>query len=743
MATKTKTKTKNQRHIDKVLALMGDLTRIRNCSLIGHVDHGKTTLSDSLLASSGLLNPNLAGEAHLLDFLDEEQERGITMKSTNISLIFDHEGAGSVLMNLVDTPGHVDFSGKVTRALRLVDTAIVVVDAVEGIMIQTEHVVQQALENAVRPLLFINKIDRLIKELELDATGIQERFKSIISRFNDLLDAFGSPRARQEWKVDLRNGSVSFGSALNGWGATLAQFLDKYKTFQDIIDVYRGGEPGRRDAGELKKTLPVAKAIVAMVVKNGSNPRQAQQYRIPEIWPGDPDSDLCTSMKNCDASGPAVVFVSKVQVEQNQRIATGRVFSGSVKKGDQFILVKNATKDKVGAIGVFMGHRIIVTDEVSAGNVIAIKGIKAIKSGETLLATRYEGNARGNLAFDQISYLMEPVITVSVEPEKLVNLSKLQATITELTIEDPNLRMEVSEETGEILLSGIGPLHLEVVTNQIVKKGIPILVSKPITLFHESIEEKTGVRASTSTNGKNKISLQLEPLEGEQKKLLHSLHEDLSNTITKHAREAVRHTITCWSKEEVDNLLCITEDFNVISCPSMNNPQHPPLSDADKLLLVNAFKSVLRRGPLVQESIRDVKIVIEHVSLSSNHLEKSISEIIPMIRQAVHELMLQVGVTLLEPMFEGTVLGSVENIGKLTALISQYNGKVESMEQKGNTIKIRALFSVRKSFSLIEEAKSATSGRAVFQNTFHGLEKITGQEFDTIVGEIKIRKGLI
>src|SRR5271157_4803503 len=228
---------KKSAHVDKVLSLMSILPRVRNCSIIGHVDHGKTTLSDSLLAYSGLLNPNLAGHALLLDFLDEEQQRGITIKTANISLVFA-PGGEDLLVNLVDTPGHVDFSGKVTRALRLIDTAIVVVDSVEGVMIQTEHVVRQALENAVRPLLYINKIDRLIKELALDQKEIQARFKTIIEAFNALIDVRASDDTQRGWKVDLKDDTVAFGSALDGWGATLSQYLGTYKSFSAIIDAY-------------------------------------------------------------------------------------------------------------------------------------------------------------------------------------------------------------------------------------------------------------------------------------------------------------------------------------------------------------------------------------------------------------------------------------------------------------------------------------------------------------------------
>ena len=172
-----------RKEITEILNLMNNTKSIRNFGLVGHIDHGKTTLSDSLLSEAGFLSPDLAGEARALDFLEEEQQRGITMKSANISLLFEKslEGHEPFLINLVDTPGHLDFSGKVTRALRLIDGVVVVVDAVEEIISQSETVIKQALQEGVKPVLFINKVDRLIRELKLSDEKIKEKYIRIIN----------------------------------------------------------------------------------------------------------------------------------------------------------------------------------------------------------------------------------------------------------------------------------------------------------------------------------------------------------------------------------------------------------------------------------------------------------------------------------------------------------------------------------------------------------------------------------
>lgn len=726
---------KKSAHVDKVLSLMGVLPRVRNCSIIGHVDHGKTTLSDSLLAYSGLLNPNLAGHALLLDYLDEEQQRGITIKTANISLVFAPDGE-DLLVNLVDTPGHVDFSGKVTRALRLIDAAIVVVDAVEGVMIQTEHVVRQALDNAVRPLLYINKIDRLIKELHLDAKQIQQRFKAIIESFNNLLDVRNLGGIEADWNVDLKNDTVTFGSALDGWGATLSQFLQQYKTFSDIIKIYNDAETNKDAIKKLKENLPLHSAIVDMLVKNGPDPVQAQGYRIPFIWRGSTDSDIGRALVACNVDAPTVVFVSRVQIDHGQTIATGRVFSGKVHQGDELWLLRAGSKERVDSLGVFMGQRIIQVDEVPTGNVVAIKGLKDVKSGETLISSDYAGDEK-NLAFDQMSYLMEPVITISIEPEKLADLKKLETLLEQKIIEDPNLRIEESNQTGEILLSGIGPLHLEVIVHEVKNAGIPVIVSDPITMYHESIETRTKSCKAESMNEKNEITIRAEPLHPQDTKILRSLGlNGEKRGISKHMKKLLKDACLSWPDEEIEELVDVGLNSIAIVCQS-------ELDEDTVHLIVDSIDRIVKHGPLVQESITSIKIIVETARFSSKTEDLDQAEIIPMIRKALFDAMNGAGVVLLEPIFESTIYGAVENIGKLTSLLTLNGGRIDSMDQESGSIKIRAHFPVRASFDLIEAARDVTSGRAVFQNAFAGFEKLQKGNLAGVVQDLKEKKGLV
>ena len=183
--------------VEEAEKLMADRNFVRNLGIIAHIDHGKSTLADSLLAESGLIKEETAGLVRATDTREDEQERGITIKTTGISLHHSFKGykhpdgeiipQGEYLIYLQDTPGHVDFSGEVTAALRVVDGALVVVDSVEGVMVQTETVVSQALQEHVRPVLYINKIDRLITEMRLKPEEAYDQFRKIIDNFNALI----------------------------------------------------------------------------------------------------------------------------------------------------------------------------------------------------------------------------------------------------------------------------------------------------------------------------------------------------------------------------------------------------------------------------------------------------------------------------------------------------------------------------------------------------------------------------
>ncbi|MCS7094979.1 MAG: GTP-binding protein, partial [Thaumarchaeota archaeon] len=335
------------KRISEVKEILRNKDQVRNIGIIAHVDHGKTTTTDSLLAAAGLLSPALAGKALALDYLEEEQQRQMTIKAANISLYYEMDGKPYVI-NLIDTPGHVDFSGRVTRALRAIDGAIVVVDSVEGVMTQTETVIRQALAERVRPVLYINKIDRLIKELRLSPEKIQEVISRIVLEVNRLIEMHSEPQYRDAWKVSFQAGTVAMGSSKDRWGFTLQQAQKKGIRFSDIIKAFNEG-----NIDWLRGNLPLHEAVLEMVVRNHPAPNVAQRYRIPKIWKGDIESEVGKDMIECSDSGIPVMIVTDVKVDpQAGVVATGRLFSGTVRDGDVVKLVGRNIDSRVQQVTV-------------------------------------------------------------------------------------------------------------------------------------------------------------------------------------------------------------------------------------------------------------------------------------------------------------------------------------------------------------------------------------------------------
>merc|ERR1712168_130965 len=228
--------------VDEIRGIMDKKHNIRNMSVIAHVDHGKSTLTDSLLAKAGIIASAKAGETRATDTRKDEQERCITIKSTAISMYFEmsdsdmefvkqekEKDCKGFLINLIDSPGHVDFSSEVTAALRVTDGALVVVDCVSGVCVQTETVLRQAIAERIRPVLFMNKMDRALLELQLDQEELYQTFARIVESVNVIVATYADDDGPMGMiHVNVNNGSVGFGSGLHGWAFTLKQFAEMY-----------------------------------------------------------------------------------------------------------------------------------------------------------------------------------------------------------------------------------------------------------------------------------------------------------------------------------------------------------------------------------------------------------------------------------------------------------------------------------------------------------------------------------
>ncbi|MFX0000152.1 MAG: GTP-binding protein [Candidatus Hodarchaeota archaeon] len=724
-----------RKEISEILNLMEKTENIRNFGLVGHIDHGKTTLSDSLLSEAGFLSPDLAGEARALDFLEEEQRRGITMKSANISLYYEKslEGHDPFLINLVDTPGHLDFSGKVSRALRLVDGCVVVVDVVEELITQSETVIKQALQEGVKPVLFINKIDRLIRELKLSDEEIKEKYIRIIKSFNTLIERYAGYPFNKRWKVSPLAGNVAFGSALHKWGFTLKILEKSPIKFKDIRERYNKDTYTKDSYADLSTYFPIHRAILEMVVDHLPNPKEAQKYRIKKIWDGDVNTELGKAMVNCDPNGPLIVCLSKVQVDKHGLISTGRIFSGSCTNKKEIFLLNENNYDRIQRIAIFMGQRREQVEKIPVGNIVAIEGLKRIKSGETIIDSN---NIDGMVPFESVKYVTTPVVTVSVEPEYLRDLDKMKELIENILIEDPNLRFEINEENGEFLLSGMGPLHLEVTAQEIGKRGVDVSTSEPRAVFKESCRKNSSLISVNSPNGQGFLELKIERLDDNTVKFFRNIDYKMIKPFSK--LKEILKAETSLREGEIENFLMCDYDQNIL----VYNGGFE-LNDFHKNVIFEIFEKVKLNGPLCSEKLAEIKITIESLDIEKISEENVFNELSVMFYEALKAGLIEGELILLEPIYHTIIQLPPEYIKNTITLLSKYSAKINSIDQdKEYQAVIEILIPVRYSINFAEEVRSATSGRAFWQNEFFAFMEVPKHESQKLIKDIKFFKGI-
>lgn len=697
------------RQTNEIQNLMSKKELIRNLGIIAHIDHGKTTLADSLLAGTGLLSPTMAGSARVLDYLEEEQKRKITIKTANISLLYK-TAQNNYIINLADTPGHVDFTGKVTRALRAIDGVVVVVDAVEEIMAQTEMVTRQALEERVRPILFINKVDRLITELQLTPEQIEKKLAHIINSFNDLIELYGESPLKEQWKVDPAKDNVTFGAALHGWGFTLGIAKEKNVKFTDIINSYKNV-----DHEKLKKLFPVHKAVFEMAIKSIPDPKQAQSYRVEKIWDGVMKTEAGLAMAECSDAGAMVMCVTNVQTDPNGgTIARGRIFSGTAKKGDTLHLVDALTDTTIEHVYVQMGSFKEEVEQIPAGNIATLSLTGMVRAGETLVDSAHK---KGMVPFERINYVSEPVMTVAVEPKNPQDLLIMLKSMLKLVTEDPNLAAIVNNETGEYLLSGMGELHLEVALNQLksTNTNLEISSSSPRVVYRESVTKKGSPATATSPNKQNRFTVQVEPLDNEAQANQQLMIEDKGSIL---------------SIDEYRNML--------VDCYGKTDT----LDQETLMAIIAGFEFACKTGPLCREPVRRMRVNLLDLQLSQNAEMHSSTEITHAVGKAIFGSFLSAKPVLEEPVYKTIISVHSELAGECSRIITTRRGKIKSFEQKDALTVITAFIPVAETFNLSKELRSATSGRAFWESILDRWEIVPEKLMVKVITEVRQRKGL-
>lgn len=706
---------------------------IRNICTSAHIHHGKTAFTDNLLAAAGLMAETFAGD------LDkgmatwqhsDEQERLLTVDSANVSMVHEYNKE-EYLINLIDTPGHIDFGGNVTRAMRAIDGTIVLVCASEGIMPQTETVLKQALRERVRPVLFINKVDRLIKEMLFTPEQIQERLLKIIVEFNGLVEEIAEKEFKQKWKVSIQDGSVAFGSARENWALSLQFMKKKNITFKDILTAYSLPEEEKKKWFWEKS--PLHEVILDMVIKHLPNPLEAQKYRISRIWRGEPESEMGKSLASCDPNGKLAFCITRILIDpkSGREISAGRLYSGTMKEGMQVYINNSPIPQRIQNVFMYLGVKTQPFENVPSGNVLAISGIQGY-AGDTILESPEEQ------PFEELKHIFEPVITKSIEVTKPQDLPKLVDVLRKVGKEDPSIKIVINEETGENLMSGMGELHLEIVENRIkTEKGLQVKTSDPIVVYRETIIKKSGEVEGKTPNKHNKFYFYVEPLEPAISDLIK--RGDLPEIRIKKKDLALRDKLV---EAGMDSKTALNvKDIYKGNIFIEQTRGLVYLGEAMEMIL-DMFEDVMSSGPLAKEPCVGVKVVFTDAKLHEDAIHRGPAQVYPAIREGIRGAMMLAKPTMFEPYQILDIEAPNEFMGELSKLISMKRGQLLEMEQEGVFVKIKAKMPVAELLGWSSDLRSATGGRGNSSLVDQMFEKVPEELQQKVMQSIRNRKGL-
>jgi elongation factor 2 len=723
-----------EKQVERMQRMINKPLNIRNICTSAHIHHGKTAFTDNLLAAAGLMAEKAAGD------LDkgmatwqhaDEQERLLTVDAANVSMVHSYQEQ-EYLINLIDTPGHVDFGGNVTRAMRAIDGTIVLVCASEGIMPQTETVLRQALRERVKPVLFINKVDRLVKEMQFTSEKIQERITKIIIEFNRLVEQIAEKDYGEKWKVNILDGSVAFGSARDNWALSLPYMKKKNISFKDILNTYSMTEEERKKW--MWDNAPLYEVILDMVIKHLPNPLEAQKYRIPKIWHGDHESELGKSMLNCDPNGKLSFCITRVLMDprSGREVAAGRLYSGTITEGMEVYLNLSKSKQKIQNVYMYLGIKTEPFSSVPAGNVLAVTGLNGF-AGETITTEPEQ-------PFEELKHIFEPVITKSISPVKAVDLPKVVEVLRVVGKEDPSIKIEINDETGENLMSGMGELHLEIIENRIrTEKGVEIKTSAPIVVYRETITRlSTDIVEGKSPNKHNKFYFKVEPLE---ESLYHAIKEGKipGGRAAKKKSDALRESLVdagMDSKEAVK----VKDVYkgNIFADETRGQVHLIEVID----MILDMFEDVMSQGPLAREPCLRVKVTLVDMKLHEDAIHRGPAQVYPAIRDGIRGAMMLARPVMFEPLQIMSLEAPVEYMGELSKIVTSKRGQLLDMHQEGHMTIVKAKLPVAELIGWASELRSATEGRASSSLVDQMFEKVPEELQQKVRDSIVKRKGL-
>jgi len=558
---------------------------------------------------------------------------------------------------------------------------------------------------------------------------MQERFVKIIAGVNKFISENAPPEWKDKWQVNVIDGSVTFGSAVHNWGMSVSYMKEKGISFKEIIDAYQSDDPEAYK--ELAKRAPVHEVVLDAVIRHLPNPITAQKYRIPKIWHGDLESEEGKSLINCNPNGPLFFVVTKIEVDpQAGEISTGRLFSGTMKKGEQVYLNRLKQPARIQQVFIRKGAKREIVDNVPAGNIIGAAGIKAYP-GETVTLRETE-------PFEQITHIFDPVITKAIEVTKPSDLDRLIKILRMVAKEDPTIKIEINEETGEYLMHGMGELHLEVIEERIRKeKGLDVKTSEPIVVYRETITRPSQEAMGKSPNKHNHLFFKVEPMNPKISQLIRDGEIPEMRMKKRDLELRQKFTDAGMDTKTADKVKDVFNGNMLID--GTRGIVH--IGEIIEMVL-DMFEDVMKAGLLAREPSIGMQVTLSDCKLHEDAIHRGPAQIYPAVREGIRGAISTAGPLMFEPLQVLRIEAPVEFMGEISKLVSNRRGQLLEMNQVGSQVIAKAKMPVGELFGWSNDLRSGTGGRGTSSLVDQMFEKLPMELQDKIIKKIRQRKGL-
>jgi elongation factor G len=707
------------------------LEKIRNIGIMAHIDAGKTTTTERILYYTGITHK--MGEVHegtaVMDWMEQEQERGITITSAATTCFWN-----DIRINIIDTPGHVDFTAEVERSLRVLDGAIAILGAVEGVEPQTEAVWRQADKYRVPRMVFVNKMDRTGADFEACVEQIRSKLRAVPvavqiplgseDRFQGVIDLVKEKAIL--YRDETLGAAYDLTDIPSEYQATARRYREQMiETLGEVDDAvlekYAHGESVT--AEELHASLrrsTIALRVVPVLCGSAFKNKGVQPLLdavvsylpspvdIPPVEGMMPGKEEILVRRAADDE-PFSALVFKIMTDPYVgQLAFLRVYSGSVKVGESVYNPRRERRERLSRLLKMHANKREEIGEVYAGDIAAAVGLKSVSTGDTICAEK------APIVFEVMEF-PAPVISVAIEPKTKADQEKMGLALGKLTQEDPTFKVHTDPDTGQTLISGMGELHLEILVDRMMREfNVGANVGRPQVAYRETITaaaeaEGKYIRQTGGRGQYGHVFLRVDPLD----------HPD-----PEAIAEITRKKATNKFDPEL-NLLFVDE----IVGGTVPKEYIPPV--------YQGVREAMEGGILAGYELTGVRVALTEGS----YHEVDSSELAFKIAGSIgfKEAARRAKPVLLEPVMKVEVVVPEEYMGDVLGDLSARRGHIEGMEKRGSTQIIRAKVPLAEMFGYATDLRSRTQGRASYTMHFFRYEQAPANIAEEVIARVQGR----